>query len=58
MVRDGFECRGLCALRWLAPLLAVVMGIAVGLAFTVAVLLWQDGGTVGGKDQTRVEMRP
>ena len=58
MSMQGFECRGLCALRWLAPLLAVVMGVAIGLAFTVSVLLWQGGGTVAGKDQTRMEMLP
>lgn len=58
MVRDGFECRGLCALRWLAPVVAVSLGVAVGLVFAAVVVLSQGGSTVAVKDQTRMEMRP
>lgn len=35
---DGFEIRGAQALRWLAPAVAMALGVAVGLAFAVVVL--------------------
>lgn len=38
MVMDGFEIRGARALRWLAPVVAMALGAAVGLAFAVVVL--------------------
>ena len=38
MVMDGFEIRGAQALRWLAPVVAVVLTAAFALAFAVVVM--------------------
>lgn len=38
MSTNGFEIRGLDALRWLAPVVAIILAAAFGLAFAVVLL--------------------
>lgn len=58
MKTHGFKCRGIAALRWLAPLVAVLLAVVVSIAFVEAVQRWPGGGTAVVKDQTRMELQP
>lgn len=59
MSAHGFKCRNLAVLRWLAPLLSVLLAVVVALAFFVSVQLWHAGGSATvTKDQTRMELQP